>query len=82
MHEQRRVQTAWVAASEKAKFTGEVSGFMISWLRNISRHIIHTSITGCKYGKSLYTGPVHLYGVYRRDFSNPRNVRRHAKYLM
>lgn len=33
MHEQRRVRTAWVAASEKEKFTGEVSGFMISWLR-------------------------------------------------
>lgn len=28
MHEQRRVRTAWVAASEKEKFTGEVSGFM------------------------------------------------------
>jgi len=27
------------------------------------------SITGDKYGKSLYTGPVHLYGVYRSDFS-------------
>jgi len=26
------------------------------------------SITGDKYGKSLYTGPVHLYGVYCSDF--------------
>jgi len=25
------------------------------------------SITEGKYGKSLYTGPVHLYGVYRSD---------------
>ena len=37
------------------------------WLRNKSQHTIHTSITEGKYGKSLYTGPVHLYGVYRRD---------------
>jgi len=35
------------------------------WLRNISQHTIHMSITGGKYGKSSYTGPVHLYGVYR-----------------
>jgi len=28
------------------------------------------SITGDKYGKSLYTGPVHLYGVYRSDSCN------------
>ena len=35
------------------------------WLKNISRHIMHTSIAGDKYGKSLYIGPVHLYGVYR-----------------
>jgi len=38
------------------------------WLRNISRHIIHMSITEDKYGKSLYTGPVHLYRVYRSDY--------------
>jgi hypothetical protein len=35
------------------------------WLKSISRHTIHKSITGGKYGKSIYTGLGHLSGVYR-----------------
>jgi len=36
-----------------------------TWLRSIYRHTIHTSIIGDNPEKALYTGPVHLYGVYR-----------------
>ncbi len=34
-------------------------------LRNISQHTIHTSIIGDNPEKSLYTGPGHLFEVYR-----------------
>ena len=35
------------------------------WLRSISQHTIHTSITGDNPEKTLYTGPEHLFRVYR-----------------
>jgi predicted secreted protein len=43
----------------------EVLGMGGKLLRNISQHTIHTNIIGDNPEKALYTGPVHLYGVYR-----------------
>jgi len=37
------------------------------WLRNISKHTIHTSIMGGKYGKSLYIGIVTISTGYTGD---------------
>jgi hypothetical protein len=34
-------------------------------MKNISRYTTHMNITGDNHIKSLYIGPVHLYGIYR-----------------